>query len=551
MFRKKKYPLLCLGFSFLFSNFGTTQVYAQAKAMIPKFGTIEKKDEAEIRFIENKGQWESNIQYKLDFKAGALFLEKNQFTYAFIDPAALEEVDDRCHGLYKGSVAAKDFMLKAHTVIVDFVGANPQPKLSAEFPFSDYKNYFIGNEREKWAGHVLSYQKVNYKSLYPHIDMSIYGKENNLKYDFILKPGANPNAIQYKYKGQDRLFIDNGSLHVVTSVNSFYEQKPYAYQVIDGVKKEVPCEFTLTDNTVGFKFPQGYNTKKELIIDPTLIFSTYTGSTPTNWGFTATYDNDGNLYAGGFATGIGYPTTVGAFQTSFAGGGSFYGHDVTITKFSEDGTSLIYSTYLGGSNNEFPHSLFVTNENELLVFGTTGSSNFPMGTNAYDNSYNGGNSESFDGLPFVNGTDIYVTKFNFDGSGLVGSTFVGGSANDGMNNVGVLQGNYGDWARGEIIADEFGECYVASNTLSTNFPVTTGVFQSTNGGLQDGCIFKLSDSLDVLMWCTYFGGSGQDAAFSLKRNSIGQIYICGGTTSSDLDSTNGALVATYQGSTDG
>ena len=151
------------------------------------------------------------------------------------------------------------------------------------------------------------------------------------------------------------------------------EKKPFAYQYLNGKKRKVNCEFHVRENVVEFKFPDGYNDSYELIIDPDIIFSTYSGSVSDNWGHTATYDNDGNLYAGSIAFEIGYPVTTGSFQSDFAGGNT----DICISKFSNDGNNLIYSTYFGGNNNENPHSLIVNENNELYIFGTTGSTNFP------------------------------------------------------------------------------------------------------------------------------------------------------------------------------
>jgi hypothetical protein len=256
--------------------------------------------------------------------------------------------------------------------------------------------------------------------------------------------------------------------------NEVVEQRPVAYQTIAGRRVSVPCAFTLDGSTVGFAFPEGYDHEHELVIDPALIFSSYTGSVSNNFGFTATYDNDGALYAGGTTFGANYPTTVGAYNNGFGGQ-----VDMALTKFSPDGSTLIWSTYLGGISAEAPNSMVVNSQGQLVVLGSTSSANFPTTPNAFDQTYNGGNPISYasNGLDYDNGSDIVVLVLSADGSALLGSTFLGGSGNDGLNQSAQLAYNYGDNLRGEVIVDANDDIYITSSTLSANMPVTPGVFR--------------------------------------------------------------------------
>src|SRR5690606_21696571 len=241
-----------------------------------------------------------------------------------------------------------------------------------------------------------------------------------------------------------------------------------------------------------------------LIIDPTLIFSTYSGSFADNFGFTATYDSKGYLYSGGNVFALGYPTTVGAFQVSYGGGNI----DVAITKYDVTGTNLIYSTYLGGNGSEIPHSLVVNNYDELFVFGTTGSANFPVSANAYDQTFNGGTNITGVGMGFVypNGCDIFITRFNVAGTAIQASTYLGGSGNDGINVAGGLKANYADESRGEIDIDKLNYIYLATTTSSTNFPVSPNAFQTTyGGGTQDGLVAKMDNNLTTVLFASYIG----------------------------------------------
>lgn len=192
-----------------------------------------------------------------------------------------------------------------------------------------------------------------------------------------------------------------------------------------------------------------YDPTLTLVIDPTVVFSSYSGSTADNWGYTATYDSHGNLYGGGIGDDIGYPVSLGAYQVDFSGI-----WDVTISKFDASGSFLHYATYLGGSNVDVPHSLYVNDNDELYIFGTTGSSDFPVTANAYDTTFNGGSNISIPAGSFSNGSDIFIAKLSADGTQLPASTFIGGSGNDGVNTAASgLRKNYADEHRGEIIVD--------------------------------------------------------------------------------------------------
>jgi len=200
---------------------------------------------------------------------------------------------------------------------------------------------------------------------------------------------------------------------------------------------------SLNNNTLSFEI-ENYNKKHDLIIDPIVIASTYSGSTESIYGHTATYDDLGNIYSGGagFSPG-GLPVTLGAYQTTYGGS-----RDMCINKYDPTGSNLIYATYLGGSSSDYPHSLIDYN-GKLYILGSSLSPNFPTTSTAHDSSHNGS-------------YDITVTILNTTGSALIGSTFVGGSLDDGINSI---SSNYGDRYRGEIIVDNSGNCYVSSLSL--------------------------------------------------------------------------------------
>ncbi len=510
-------------------------------------------------FSENKGQWDDHILYELRFNNGKLFLENNAFTFAFVDPHQLEETlaHPHEHGqeVYDKLMRRESIYFDSHAFRIRFKGANPDAGTAGTSPFGHYENYYIGSDPNKWASKVSVYNGVNYTELYPGIDMQINGHGQALKYDFIIQPNADPKQIVLQFEGVDDLYLKDGQLHYETSVTHIYETAPYAYQMIDGQQRKVACKFVLQRNEVSFDLPNGYDPNYPLVIDPTLVFSSYTGATTDNWGYTATYDQAENLYAGGVVfRGLGYPVTTGAYQTFFAGGnpgssGGSFPCDIGISKFTADGSSLLFSTYLGGAGNEAPHSLVVNSQNELLVYGATGSNNFPL-VSPVQNVFRGGTFYiNTYVIEFDQGTDIYISKFSADGSSLTGSTYAGGTGNDGLNTAVTLVNNYADQARGEIIVDDNDFIFVASSTQSNNFPVTPNAPQSTNRGGQDACLLKYTPNLQTLLISTYIGGTNDDAGYSMKVAANDDVYLCGGTQSTNMPSMAGGLNPTYRGGT--
>ncbi len=499
-------------------------------------------------FVENKGQWDSRINYRYDLGSGYLFLEDKGFTYSLMDKSYI-------HQIHQDKIVEAPDYIQAHAIKTTFLNANDNASIKRNNPSSHYYNYILGKDTVKWKSFVRSYSEIVYQELYQGINLKMYQSGGVLKYDFHVSPAGNPSEIKVVYQGHDAMFINEGNLIVINQVNDLIEQKPFAYQWVDGYKLKVPCSYELSGDTLSYRFPKGYDRTKELIIDPVIVFSSFSGSTADNFGFTATYDADQNAYGGGIVYELGqYPTTVGAYQLAFNTGTAGM-VDMGISKFTADGSSLIYSTYLGGGlSSDAPHSLVVNNNNELYIFGTTGSADYPVTPNAYDTSFNGGAGVSplYSGVTFSSGSDIVVSKLSADGSTLLASTFVGGTANDGLNNDLALSYIYGDAFRGEILVDDTGSCYVTSTTNSADFPIDSNAIQSSyGGGFSDGISFQMNDSLTAITWGTFIGGSGSDAAYGSQFNSSGDLYITGGTASADLPMDNKGYDSTHNGQEDG
>lgn len=514
-------------------------------AVLVQFGLAQV-----VHFIENKGQWPSQVKFSAATENGRTFFENNAFTHHFFD---LSEIA-KAH-------AGKEFepIMRGHVFRQVFRNAHPERVVADAFQQTRY-NYFLGNDPVKWGRDCREAKGFRYQNFYSGIHLHVYQNEFFMKYDWEVQRGASPSQIQWSYEGTDDVRVEDGRLIVRTALGEIVEQIPIAYQMIpmEGEaagnnppwKARVDCAFVKNGNTISFRVGE-YNPRHPLIIDPELIFSSYSGSFDDNFGYTATYDSQGNLISGSSAFGQGYPTTLGAYQTTWGGGdgqGTLAGTDMAISKYDVSGTFMQWSTFLGGTNDDLPHSLICNSNDELIVLGSTSSGNFPTTSNAFDNTYNGGaNFAPFGvGVQYVNGSDIVVAKLNVNGNTLEASTFVGGSGNDGVNTAAGLKFNYADEFRGEIDLDANDNVYVVSSTYSVNFP-TVNAFQSSLAGLQDACLFQLSNDLSQMNWSTYLGGSDDDSGFSLAEDNAGNIFVCGGTRSIDFPQAGNGYGQVFNG----
>ena len=503
---------------------------------------------AQELFVENGKQWPDQVAFKTDIPGGQFYAEKDGFTVNLYDTEATSRVFAVHSG--NGPGEAPPEYLQCHAYKVHFEGVQPNtPPPDGRKAARGSYNFFLGDEPSRWSGGLKGYEEVYYEGLYPGIDLKLY-RRGSLKYDFIVQPGADPSLIQLRYEGVKPRNKPTGELLLRTAVGEVIESRPFAYQINGSEIITVDCQYKLSRSGLSFELGD-YRKELPLIIDPELVFSTYSGSTANNFGFSATYDAEGHLYAGSSIFGQGYPVTLGAYQSNWAGGsgaGSLTGTDIAITKFSLDGTDLVYSTYLGGSGDELPHSLIADEEGRLYVLGTTGSADFPTASGAVQSSFAGGAANTLTGvgINYTNGCDMVITAFNPQGTALFGSTFVGGSENDGLNTASTLAFNYADEMRGEIEIDAEGNIVVGSSTLSNDFPVTSGAYQSSNAGGQDGVVFRLNPQLTELLASTYYGGSGDDAVYSIDI-AEGGLLIGGGTQSSNLPMAGTSFQSSYAG----
>lgn len=537
------------------------------------FSSTAQSGVSTFEFIQNKGQWENQIKYKGKLPAGEFYLHANGFTvvqhneeellklmrhrHPHPEDASTAKTNARKPEKHMPADGANDpgngkpFVLHSHAYRVQFLNANETPDIIPDKAITTYNNYLVGNDPSKWASHVPIFQAMTYKNVYPGIDVRYYSENGSLKYDIIVHPGGDITQVALKYEGVDKLQLKNNELIIKTSVGTVKELYPYTYQFDKtSGRKEIKCAYVLDkNNTVRFRV-EPYNRNATLVIDPTLIFSSFTRATENNWGFTATPGPDGSLYSGGVIFGAGFPVNTGAYSTTYNPNGTRKS-DMAIMKFSANGSQRVYATYLGGSGDDMPHSLICDPQGNLVIMGRTYSSDFP---NTVPRVGGG-----------TGGSDICITKLNATGSALIGSFLIGGSNSDGVNiedqfvslddkAISLLR-NYGDDSHSEVILDGANNIYVAAQTQSSDFPIRGTVFQPTRGGKQDGVVMKINPDCNAIIWSSFLGGTEDDAAFVLAlQPGTNNLYVSGGTYSTNLfpaGSMTGVIDNSHNGEADG
>lgn len=513
-----------------------------------------------VWFVPNEGQWAEDALFSARVFGGDIWLTKSGFSLAMLGEGydALASHETPLAGL------------TSYVSQVTFEGGAEEVSVETQFPSTHRVAYYHGSDPTNWAHGLAPAGMVRYPDVWPGIDWVMDGRRggnDRVKYDWVLDAGADPEAISLRYAGTDVRLMSDGSLKhllgpeigegdAVTGVwGHVLEKAPFAYQMFGTHMVEVSCAYRLEELTGGevrVQFELGtFDPLLPLIIDPEIEFASFIGSTADSWGFTAAYDEAGRLIGGSGVRAAGYPTTPGAISTTFSAGE----FDLGVSIFSTDGSTLEYSTYLGGNNLEYPHSLVTDATGDVYVMGTTGSADFPITEGAYQTTFNGGPNldltvHHFYGT-FNMGCDIVISRISGSDGSLMASTFLGGSGNDGLNLGEKLNYNYGDPCRGEVVVDPSGSIWVATSSLSDDFPLAQAVDPELSGSI-DAVICRLSEDLEVLQFSTYFGGNAEDAAFGIQFAAGGPslAYVTGGTKSNDLPTTPGAYQPDLAGDVD-
>jgi len=515
---------------------------------------------------------------------------------------------------------------RAH-VRMSLVGGRPRPKVSPLDPLPGKVQYFLGSGPRQWRTNVATFGGIRFEGVYKGVDLTYHGRSRELEYDLILVPGASHSQIRVRIEGAEKMRVEaNGELAFSAGGIEFRYLRPRAYQTRGGRQLDVSVRYVPTGDVVRFQL-DGVDSNLPLVIDPVVTYTTLAGGigddraaaiaidgsgyayvAGTTWssafgtstgqtratpdafvmkldptGSTAVYtaflggtastsasgiavDSAGNVYVAGTTLSTTFPTTSGAYRTTSDGQ-----HDGFITKLDPTGSTLLYSTYLGGSGDDFVTGLALTASGEAVVVGYTTSLNFPVVSGAVQQTYAG----NFDG---------FIARLNSSGTALSYGTYMGGTGNDTVNGVALDSGGniyvtgqtqsadfptlnpvqscisgginadafvtklstagslvYSTCLGGTgsdigtaIAVDSLGNAYVAGATSSTDFPATAGSCQGLNRGEYDAFVASIAASGSALRWATYFGGSAIDTATGIALDSAGDVYITGYTRSTDF-----------------
>jgi gliding motility-associated-like protein len=485
---------------------------------------LSKAGTPSIIFKENKGQWPEKVLFGTEILNTKFYVNKNSFNYCLYSSSDLAKLHEYTH--HKNEEWKESRIVHGHNYEVEFVGADlSSVTKTKEQP--EYYNYFLGNNKSKWANSIKAYGNLLFNEIYEGVDLKLYSNGANLKYDFVIKPNANVNTLKLNYKYINGIELLNNELIIKTSVGNVVEKEPFAYQIINGVQKQVKCKYVLlSDNSVGFVFPEGYNKNYELLIDPVVVVCSYSNAFMEADGSACTYDLNGYIYVFAYAD-LSYPTTTGVFQVNYNAH-----FDYALSVYSTTGSSKLFSTYLGGDSLDFPLTDIVKN-NEITLFGQTLSKDFPCTSMSFDTTFNGGTR------------DLTVSKLNMAGTSLLASTYIGGDGEDGYNVF--FSSGYDYWFLGEMVCDTSGNVYIASATTSSNFPVSTTALSTNKQGITDACVFKLDKTLSNLLWSTYLGGTRDENGRSIRLDGSNGVYVYGATTSTNFPVTSGAIQTTKSG----
>ncbi len=475
-----------------------------------------------LSFEANQGQTDPEVKFLSRGSGYTLFLTAAEAVLALVRPADVPDValariypdqvgsPPRFHapaGLpaASGQVLGGAARAEPPVLRMKLLGANAAPRAEGLKELPGKSNYFLGNDPKKWSTNVDHYAQVRYREVYPGVDLVYYGNQRQLEHDFVVAPGVNPSDIRLGFEGAGTLSIDaQGDLLLATTDAELRLRKPIIYQDVGGVRQEIAGGYVLKGGQeVGFQVG-AYDVSKPLIIDPVFVYSTYLGGGGDDIGESIAVDAEGNAYIAGLTVSRDFPT-ANPLQPDYGGGSA----DAFVAKLTPDGSALVYSTYLGGSEADAANGIAVDSDGNAYVTGQTSSRDFPT-ANALQPELSG----------FIN---AFIAKLSPDGSTLIYSTYLGGSNQD----IGV-----------GIAVDRDGNAYVTGATTSTDFPTAHPLQASYGGGVNDGFVTKLSADGSALVYSTYVGGRGGEFGESIAVDAEGCAYVTGSTNSTDFPTAN-------------
>lgn len=565
-----KTNFIFLIFAFVSGIFFTKASTPETEKVQHLFGNQNKT------FEQNKGQMGGkdgkNVKYFLKNGSMTFYLLSNGISYQFTKNK-LPNGGKMNENMLSPEEILKNLgnseKIKTETYRMDMIlqNSNPNAKITTENPETSVINYLNKNVLD-----VKRFSQITYHEIYPNIDWVIYIKNGDVEYDFVVRPGGNPNRIKFKNKWAESMKLnDDGSMTMTCKLGSITEKSPISFQ--NG--KTIPTKMVLKNGTLSFNL-ENYNPESTLRIDPVISWSTYFGGNSDDFGTATVSDASNNVYLTGYTL-SGSGIASGGYQNSNAGN-----YDAFLAKFTSSGT-LVWATYYGGNSEDRGKSLAIDASGNIYMAGQTYSASGIASASASQNSLAGQNDAflvKFDN----NGNPIWATYFGgeyydegyscaVDHSGNVymagfawsstGITTSGahqptsGGATDGFlvkfDSSGTKQWStyYGGelWETGYCATDPAGNVYLAGFTSSTVNISTTGAHQTILGWGDDANLVKFNSD-GVRQWGTYYGGSDYDWAYFIATDSAGNVYLDGHTGSDGVIATPGAFQTTRGGSYD-
>jgi hypothetical protein len=531
-----------------------------------------------LTFEPNEGQTDPRVRFLAHGQGYSLFLTSDEMVLAL--RAGLDASQSQGHeGAARGGTVLGMKLLGVR-----------QGRVEGMEELAGKSNYFIGNDPKKWRTDVPNYAQVKYSGVYPGVDLVYYGRHGQLEYDFVVKPEGSPGEVRFRVEGGDRVRVNEaGELVIQTGAGEVELRRPEAYQGEGGGRRRVAVSYVRRgDGEIGLKVG-AYRRDRALTIDPVLVYSTYLGGSGGDIAYGIRVDSSDNAYVTGITGSVNFPVKS-ADQPSLAGESNAF-----VSKLNASGSGLIYSTYIGGTGSDAAAGIAIDASGNAYIVGNTSSVDFPVTPGAFQPTYGGatdafvtklnalgssltyssylggsaadfgqgiavdssgnafvtGSTESFD-LPTLNplqpgndgcttidmvetcSSDAFVAEVNTGGSALVYSTYLGGSGTDSGQAIAV---------------DGAGDAYITGYTGSSDFP-TQNALQSQSGGGNDAFVTEFNPSGSQLVFSTYLGGNGNDQAFGLVLDTSGNIYVTGGTQSTNFPTTPNVFQTAYGGNGD-
>lgn len=479
-----------------------------------------------LTFVRNSGQVDDTVRFYARGSGYAFYFTPRAVVVSLIkdfSTNALRQIGARRAGGFADASPSRDVPVVGMTLALRFLSANPNVSLEGAKPGSSVVNHILGSDPKRWHAAFPTYERIVYRDLWDGVDLAVGGRAGELKYEFIVKPGARVEDIRLAYDGAQELSIDTvGNLLIKTSLGVLRDRQPVSYQIVRGRRVPLDSRYVLPDTkdgSYGFALGTSYDPTYPLVIDPGLAYSTFLGGSSTDLGLDIAVDREGAAYVTGPVSSFDFPTTPGAYQTALSDQ-----FDAFVTKVNASGTGFVYSTFIGGTNFDAGFSIRVDTVGDVYVQGRTSSVDFPTTPGAYDTTFNG------DGFDLG---DVFVAKLNANGSALVYSTYLGGTASDHAQALAI---------------DREGSAYVAGDTESPDFPTTPGAHDLTLDGGRDAFLTKLNSIGSALVYSSYLGGGGAlDVASANAVDASGTMYVTGITASADFPTSAGAYDRSFNG----